>query len=140
MQNISPPKSLFNAFVIFLAIYQSQNKHSRLVLWKNLWMRLNCLKAREPLSEDSLLFTTKSPGVPLLISMTVEGWKAESTLESISDFELKNQQLLIQRLNQRSLHELQIQRFLVRTLIIYLTQLWDPTSFQGFQWFFNHIR
>ena len=30
---------------------------------KILWMRLNCLKATEPLSGDTLLFTSKSPGV-----------------------------------------------------------------------------
>ena len=29
-----------------------------------LWMRFNCLKATEPLQEDTLLFTTQSPGVP----------------------------------------------------------------------------
>ena len=29
-----------------------------------LWMGFNCLKATEPLRGDSLLFTTKSPGVP----------------------------------------------------------------------------
>ena len=29
-----------------------------------LWMTFNCLKATGPLRGDSLLFTTKSPGVP----------------------------------------------------------------------------
>ena len=29
-----------------------------------LWMEFNCLKATEPLRRDSLLFTTKSLGVP----------------------------------------------------------------------------
>ena len=29
-----------------------------------LWMGMNCLKATEPLQGDSLLFTTKPPGVP----------------------------------------------------------------------------
>ena len=28
------------------------------------WMRLNCLKATEPLQKDSLILTTQSPGVP----------------------------------------------------------------------------
>ena len=29
-----------------------------------LWMGFNCLKAKEPLSGDSLLFTSKSPEIP----------------------------------------------------------------------------
>ena len=29
-----------------------------------LWMGFNCLKATKPLRGDSLLFTTKFPGVP----------------------------------------------------------------------------
>ena len=40
----------FNALAIFLAIYQSQSKHSRLVLQK--------------IRRESLFFTTKPPGVP----------------------------------------------------------------------------
>ena len=39
-----------NALAIFLAIYQSQSKHSRLVLQK--------------IRRESLFFTTKSPGLP----------------------------------------------------------------------------
>ena len=60
-----------HALVIFLSIYQSQSKHSRLVLQKKLllqklyghflWMGF---KATEPLQGDSLLFITKYPGVP----------------------------------------------------------------------------
>ena len=29
-----------------------------------LWMKFNCLKATEPLRGDSLLFITRSPGLP----------------------------------------------------------------------------
>ena len=71
LQNIS---SFFNALVIFLVIYQSQSKHSRLVLQKNLffkktlwpflWMGFDCLNSMEQLGGLSLLSTTKSPGVP----------------------------------------------------------------------------
>ena len=32
--------------------------------WPCLWIRLNCIKAIEPLQGDSLLFTFKSPGIP----------------------------------------------------------------------------
>ena len=73
-QNISPPKSFLNTLAIFLAIYQSQSKQSRLVVQKNLWMGFNCLKTTEPLWGDSLLFTTKLPGVPgTQVELTVEG-------------------------------------------------------------------
>ena len=29
-----------------------------------LWIKFNCLKATDPLGEDSLLFTTRSPELP----------------------------------------------------------------------------
>ena len=54
------------------------------------WISVNCLKAAEPLSGNSLIFTTKSPGYPgtqLLIWSTSEGWMAESTLELPNGFE-----------------------------------------------------
>ena len=41
-ENISLPKSFLKALTIFLAIYQSQRKHSRLVLQKTLKKKL-CL-------------------------------------------------------------------------------------------------
>ena len=61
-------KSFFNAWAIFLTTYQSQSKYSRIDLQKKNFMapfyRFNCLKATEQLRGESLLFTTKSPGVP----------------------------------------------------------------------------
>ena len=50
-------------------------------------MGFNCLKATEPLQEDILLFTTKSQDFLVLISLTSEGWKAESTLEQPNGFQ-----------------------------------------------------
>ena len=62
---------LFREYI--LAIYQSQSKHSRLVLPEKpflnlyglfLWMGFNCFdNAMAPKQGHSLLFTTKSPGV-----------------------------------------------------------------------------
>ena len=54
------------------------------------WMEFKRLKATtEPLQGDSVLFTTKSAGNPgTRILSTLEGWKAESTLEPPIGFEL----------------------------------------------------
>ena len=41
----------------------------------------------EPLWGGSLLFTTKFPEIPGTYLSTLEGWKAESTLEPPSGFE-----------------------------------------------------
>ena len=60
-------------------------------------MRFNCLKTTEPLRGDNLLFTTKSLEIPG--TQTSKGWKADSTLEPPSDFELGILGLEIQRLN-----------------------------------------
>ena len=49
-------------------------------------MGFNCLKATEPLQGDSLLFTTKSPGVPGTHIVDFRRMKAESTLEPPSGF------------------------------------------------------
>ena len=51
----------------------------------SLWMGFICLKATEPLRGDSLLFTTKSPGVMSI--RLIDLGNAESTLESPSGFE-----------------------------------------------------
>ena len=81
--------------------------------------------------EKTVCFLPLSPQEYLvLISLTMEGLKAESTLEPQGGFKLETQRLRIQRLNHRPLHQLEIQRLLVRTLIIYLAKLWDPTSNQ----------
>ena len=50
-----------------------------------LWMGFNCLKATATL-RSSLLFTIQFPEIPVLILLTSEGWKAESTLEPPSGF------------------------------------------------------
>ena len=82
-------------------------------------MGFNCLKATEALPRDSLLFTSLQEGMAL-ISLTGEEWKAESTLELTNRFEIDTQQLGIQYINHRPLHQLPIKRFLVWTLIIYI--------------------
>ena len=43
--------------------YFSKQSYKK-TLWPLLWMGFNCLKGKEPLRGDSLLFTTKFPGVP----------------------------------------------------------------------------
>ena len=53
----------------------------------------------EPLRGDSLLFTTKLQKFLVLILSTLEGWKADSTLELPSGFEYGTPGLGIQRLN-----------------------------------------
>ena len=40
-----------------------------------LWMGLNSLKATQPLQEDSLLFSTQSPGVPGTYLINYDGIK-----------------------------------------------------------------
>ena len=50
-----------------------------------LWLGFICLKATEPLRGDSLLFTTKSPGVMSI--RLIDLGNAESTLGSPSGFE-----------------------------------------------------
>ena len=40
-----------------------------------LWMGLNSLKATQPLQEDSLLFSTQSPGVPGTYLINYDGMK-----------------------------------------------------------------
>ena len=40
----------------------------------------------------------------------------------------------------RPLLHFYVQRFYAQTPMRYLARLWDPTSFQGSQWPFNHIR
>ena len=54
-----------------------------------LWMGFNCIKAAESLSQDGLLFTTKSPGTEFLILIWLisEEWMTEWTLEPHSGFE-----------------------------------------------------
>ena len=49
------------------------------------WTRFNCIKATEPLPEDSLPLSTLEFLVP--IWLTSEGWNAESILEPPSGIE-----------------------------------------------------
>ena len=53
----------------------------------------------EPLRGGSLLLNTEFPDILVLILLTSEGWKAESTLEPPSDFEHRTPGLGIQHLN-----------------------------------------
>ena len=62
-------------------------------LWPLLWMGFNCPKAIEPLRGGS------SKKFLVLILSTLEGWKAELTLEPPSGFEHRTLRLRIQRLN-----------------------------------------
>ena len=62
-------------------------------------MGFNCLKATEPLRVSSLLFTATSQKLLVLILLTSEGWKTDSTLEPPSGFEHETLGLGIQRLN-----------------------------------------
>ena len=64
-------------------------------------MRFNLLKATEPLGGGSLLFTSKFQIFMVLIWSTSGGLKAESALESTSDFELRTPGLGIQRFKER---------------------------------------
>ena len=50
-------------------------------------MEYQCLNATEPLWGDSLLFTAIPQEFAVLILSTLEGWNAESILESPSGFE-----------------------------------------------------
>ena len=50
-------------------------------------MGLNCLKATEPLWEDSLLFTAQSPGVPGTHLINFDGRKDWNNLDPPSRFE-----------------------------------------------------
>ena len=62
-----------------------------------LWMGFNCLKAIEPLSGNSLLFTTQFPkvyGTHLTDPRRMKGW--ELTLEPPSGFEPETPRLGIQ--------------------------------------------
>ena len=84
LHKISFPKSFLNALAVLVTIYQSQSKHSRLVLQRNLkkktnkvyapflWIGFNCLAATEQLRGDSILFTNKFPGVPGAHSIHLE--------------------------------------------------------------------
>ena len=61
-------------------------------------MGFNCLKARATLMRQ-FTFYHKFPKILILILLTCEGWKAESTLEPPSGFELGTPGLGIQHLN-----------------------------------------
>ena len=64
-----------------------------------LFMRFNCLSATEPLLRDSLISALSPQEFLLLIWLTWEKWKAESTLKSPCDFETWTLGLEIQRPN-----------------------------------------
>ena len=57
-------------WVLNMSLLPAKNKKTDYLISKNfmarpfLWMGFNCLKATQPLQEDTLLFTTQSPGVP----------------------------------------------------------------------------
>ena len=65
-----------------------------------LWMRFNCLKATGPLCEDSLLFTTQSPGVPGTHLINFDGIKGLNNLdhEATQQIWTQDPELGIQRL------------------------------------------
>ena len=62
-------------------------------------MRFNCLKGADPLQGDSLLFTTKSSGVPGTHFIDLRKMKTESTLEPPSGIDRETSGLGIQRPN-----------------------------------------
>ena len=90
-----PGETLFWSTTRSNPIHQRYKTGINFKLYRSfLWMGFNCLKATEPLWGEvyflllSPLFTFKSPGGPgVLISLTSEGWKAESILEPPSGFE-----------------------------------------------------
>ena len=65
--------SFLNAFMEEMSVgkgaqcFSQLGKYGKLnfqkTLWPLLWMELNCLWATEPVRRDTLLLTTKSPGV-----------------------------------------------------------------------------
>ena len=66
-------------------------------------MVFNCLKATEPLWGDSLLFTTKSPGVPGTHLIDLGMMKGELNLEPPDGFEPGTPGLGIQRPNHKAI-------------------------------------
>ena len=52
-----------------------------------LWIGFNCLKAIETLRGDSLLFTTSLQKFLVIIWANSEGWKSESSMESLSIYQ-----------------------------------------------------
>ena len=65
-----------------------------------LWMGFNCLKASTTLRGQFTIFILVSPQKILVLTLsTLEGQKAELTLELPSDFERGTRGLGIQRLN-----------------------------------------
>ena len=138
LQNISLSKSFLKALTIFLATYQSQRKYSRLVLQKKKkthygpfsWMDFNCLKAKKSLRGQ---FTCHH----LVPSSTWNSFhkspKDGRLSQPWSHWVVLNLGFLDWQstvLTTRPLLPLQIQRFYIKTLIICLAKLWDPTSFQ----------
>ena len=76
-------------------------------------MGLNCVKAADPLLEDSLLFNIKSPEV----FVTKEGWKAESILEPPIGFEFGIHGLAIQCFNNWIMTDISPKNLLILSFI-----------------------
>ena len=86
----------------------------------------------EPLWGGSLLFTTKVPEIPGTHFIDLEGWMAESTLESPSDFEHGTPGLGIQQL---MVTKIQTMRKLNNPTIISLTENFlTIVRFNLFEW------
>ena len=103
-------QSFLNALAVFLAIYQLRCKRSRLMLQKKplflkksygpfLWMGFNCLNAIESLQWDSLLFTTKCPGVPGTRFINPGRMKDWANLEANQWFWTRDPLIVIQHLS-----------------------------------------
>ena len=144
MQNISFPKSFLNAFTIFLAIYQSQSKYSRLVLQKNfskkktLWplfmdgsqlsQGYRATKRRQLTCHQSVTKSTWYPFCqPRKDERLSRPWRHSVDLNPVpQDWESGI-------LTTRPLLQLRIQRLQAETLITCFAYLWDLITFQDSQ-------
>ena len=92
LHNISFPKTFWNALAIILTIYQSQK--IRLHGW------ISTVSRRQSHYEETVYFLPLSfQEYPVLISSMSEGWKVESTLGPLSDFESGAPELEIRHFN-----------------------------------------
>ena len=109
MKNISFPTTFMNALTIFLAIYQSQSKHSRLLHQHFFLKKKNygpfygssstVSRIHSHYKQTVLFFTFTSPGVPGTHFINLKRMKAESTLERLSGFQPRTPWLGIQHFN-----------------------------------------
>ena len=134
---------------IFLATYQSQSKHRRLVLQKETFflkkklygLMVSTVSRLQSHYEETLTFYHL---VPRSIWHSFHQPRNNERLsQSWSYSVVFNPRLLdweSSTLTTRSLLQIWIQKFSVRTLIIYLAKLWDTTSFQGSRRPLVHLR